>query len=126
MVVVIPTFDRFASRLSRAAIASATYNLGSLDPYAGAVESLERRLRDLPKPVREVILRVSGTGSPSRPGWTVCIRNAEGDKLVAEFVLGSHQQVSKLALDLAQHGLFLTVEDGANCDFVFEPTGLAR
>lgn len=52
-------------------------------------------------------------------GWTVCLRDGKGREVSARFKVRTQDQVNRLALQLVQHGYFLTMEPAADCDFVF-------
>ncbi|WP_427912919.1 hypothetical protein ACPWT1_20210 [Ramlibacter sp. MMS24-I3-19] len=54
-------------------------------------------------------------------GWTVCLRDGRGRQVAARFKVRTHDQVNRLALQLAHFGYFLTIEQAADCDFVFGP-----
>lgn len=57
---------------------------------------------------------------PDSPvGWTVCLRDGKGRQVAARFKVRTQDQVNRLALQLVQHGYFLTMEPAPDCDFVF-------
>jgi hypothetical protein len=76
--------------------------------------------RGLLEAVQDII---ESTAEPadSPVGWTVCLRDGKGHQVAARFKVRTHDQVNRLALQLSRFGYFLTIENAADCDFVFAP-----
>lgn len=72
------------------------------------------------KAVQDII--ESAAEPPDSPvGWTVCLRDGKGRQVAARFKVRTHDQVNRLALQLARFGYFLTIEQAVDCDFLFAP-----
>jgi hypothetical protein len=64
------------------------------------------------------IRRVLAQSPPQEPRWTVCVKG-EHQEVLATIALGSHKQVSALALELDRLGYKSVADDPDPCDFVF-------
>lgn len=67
------------------------------------------------------IIENAAEPADSPVGWTVCLRDGQGRQVASRFKVRTHDQVNRLALQLAHFGYFLTIEHAADCDFVFAP-----